>query len=772
MQIRTVAGLGLLAAVSTLFVQQSISQPTFEERYRQSRAANPDDLEFSLLAAGHRFHPGEIIRLTLQFSSTSPNKYLLNGATYDRSGRLPTEEFVLDRTDVPDPLSDYFGSGVMGGLGGGLRSQPVLGPEPHRIEIALNDWFRFEKPGKYRLFLKSHRLSRERRSGESGDGLLNCAPVSNIVEIEVTEPDSAWETTKLRELETALDDAEHRAENIVAPVPGVPKNFLATLGRPFDPKARQAAIELRYLGTRDAVRLMLKQASRNDGDVGLLGLIGSAQRAFVIAELDRYVQDPDTIVTASMIRLRTLLDFVTRYREPLPAHSWEIANRDWKPIQKEAEKRQKDFEDMLKARAKALITLPYRKSGSVREQCVDMLVELAPEEARAAGLIPPDDFGLTREQLIAQFESLTESQKLDLLSRKWDLVNSAEMIPVLRRIIERAPAGERPNTSVGFTLWHGPVDLGEEAVQRLLQLAPDEAKRLLFEEIMKPRPRFAYLMVNQLTAQGISKADTEFAAEFNQKPAGTIPLVAKFGTGALADQVRAAYQKGHWPCEEETWFLAYFLRTRPSEGKEALARALANREQRGCHRFLFGELAYIMWTKDVEQQALASLYDPDPETALDAARALAARGSADVESHLWKRLEIWNEKWRARRSELNSNPITGNDASNGDQRLGVALFEAIGTAQAWFLDRERANRLAALCLNDGCRKKWSAEPSPRALVEVANGSPIYGPLYKVAQYMLSTMDELKAKMIQFPSDTMFSWCPPRAVESIRFVHTG
>src|ERR1700681_2445053 len=77
---------------------------TFNERHARDLATNPTDLYFQLGTPGTelRFEMGERIPINLEFSSSSPEKYKLNGATYDRSGRLPTEEFVLDREDVTD----------------------------------------------------------------------------------------------------------------------------------------------------------------------------------------------------------------------------------------------------------------------------------------------------------------------------------------------------------------------------------------------------------------------------------------------------------------------------------------------------------------------------------------------------------------------------------------------------------------------------------------------------------------------------------------------
>src|ERR1700683_79232 len=42
------------------------------------------------------FHIGEIIPLDLAFTSSLPNTYQLDTATYDRSGRLGEDQFVVD----------------------------------------------------------------------------------------------------------------------------------------------------------------------------------------------------------------------------------------------------------------------------------------------------------------------------------------------------------------------------------------------------------------------------------------------------------------------------------------------------------------------------------------------------------------------------------------------------------------------------------------------------------------------------------------------------
>jgi hypothetical protein len=92
----------------------------------QPVTAAPVTLTLRLADQRRQFRPGEVIPLELEFSSTTPERFTVDGATYDRSGRLTIDEFVIDRIDdVSDPMLDYFGS-IGGYIGGGLRGMGVL----------------------------------------------------------------------------------------------------------------------------------------------------------------------------------------------------------------------------------------------------------------------------------------------------------------------------------------------------------------------------------------------------------------------------------------------------------------------------------------------------------------------------------------------------------------------------------------------------------------------------------------------------------------------
>src|ERR1700687_2437014 len=64
-----------------------------------------------------QFRPGETLQIELEFDSRVPKRFVVDGATYDRGGRLTIDEFLVEPHDaVTDPLLDYFafGGGSLG----------------------------------------------------------------------------------------------------------------------------------------------------------------------------------------------------------------------------------------------------------------------------------------------------------------------------------------------------------------------------------------------------------------------------------------------------------------------------------------------------------------------------------------------------------------------------------------------------------------------------------------------------------------------------------
>ncbi|MDQ2688158.1 MAG: hypothetical protein M3Y28_09860, partial [Armatimonadota bacterium] len=130
--------------------------PSFAAAQQQAVQKNPPGVTFTLTLADGRtqFHTGERIPLALAFSSSIPSKYKLDVGLYDRSGRLESDVFHSDRLDdAVDPLRAYFELGSIGG-GPGI-TPPTLDTHPQTIKRDLNEWLRFDKPGRYRIDVTS-----------------------------------------------------------------------------------------------------------------------------------------------------------------------------------------------------------------------------------------------------------------------------------------------------------------------------------------------------------------------------------------------------------------------------------------------------------------------------------------------------------------------------------------------------------------------------------------------------------------------------------------
>lgn len=748
----------MCVAVALLFSAHAFAvSAKLDERHARDLQSNPIGLRFLLqITSGKRvFHRGEPVALTLSFSSDLPDKYKLDTAGYDRSGRLPTEEFVME-PDAVDPYADFFGVPVLGGIAGGLRTNPVLGRDPVKVELRMNDWFRFDRPGTYRFYLKSHRLSREALPGESEQRTVQFAAVSNIVEIEILPEDPVWELSRITALRQIVDH--------VAPAAPDGPNVVAIPGRP-DEELREAWKELRALGTNAAVELALDLFERLDSAADSLLLVGSRDRAATIAAYDRHLARPNVAIYEWDIRLRAFLAYIEKERpRRLPILVWQLpGEQEMAKLQRTAATYQANFRSYVREQALRLIPAVQAKQGKARKISSAAIATLAPEAARAARLVQPDDYGLTRQQLIERFSSFDEDQQAELLGKKWDLVRGPAMIPVLRDLIAAHAPVSRPGTHhMSHEVWGAEGGLAITALQRLADLSPGEVLRVVMQDISSLKPRLTGFAVRELPAQSLPELDGALRSLLETDYDAAMPLVAKFGSANLLDTVRKHYLSDHLPCTEDQSAVTYMVRVAPEEdglGRELLHKAMANREECGWYRFLLPRLAATAWNPAVRAEVLAALNDPDPEVAAGAASALAAHGPADLEPALWRRLEKWSREWRGRIAELNGPPLTG-DGNKQQQRLGEALFTSITTAQAWLYDEPRRERLLAFCIDDYCRKRWSYLPTSGPMnIEVSGGGAIYPTRYRIFPYTCDTLDDLKRKLQQFPAGTDFLWPP-------------
>jgi hypothetical protein len=247
---------------------------SFDELHQQAVAKNPADatLVITLDAGRTQFHMGETISLTMRFSSTAPGKYRI----WRLVGRLraANERVHVDPGDgTADPFLDYR-FGPFAGLGSGNFQSLTTVTFP----LELNDWVRFDKPGKYRLFVEAPRL-------KLFDGVqLNpatdldpfIAVASNVLELEILPPDAAWIEAQLASAARVLADKQL-------------------------PEARriEATNILKNLQTEDAARELLRNFSGAPANSLVTqwtvpALYASRYRALVREGVQKLLADPKT----------------------------------------------------------------------------------------------------------------------------------------------------------------------------------------------------------------------------------------------------------------------------------------------------------------------------------------------------------------------------------------------------------------------------------------------------------------------------------------------
>jgi hypothetical protein len=149
--------------------------------------------------------------------------------------------------------------------------------------------------------------------------------------------------------------------------------------------------------------------------------------------------------------------------------------------------------------------------------------------------------------LIAQFPGLPADGQIKLLKEKWDLVRGPEMVPALLSVIAKAAPKTLPDDANLLEVWGVDMGLAESALERLNEVSTEEAARLLWSDIASGKPRFAGFPVRTFPAQDISEDDEALLNLLPANSRGALPLVARFASVQLADEMRKLYRQAVSP---------------------------------------------------------------------------------------------------------------------------------------------------------------------------------------------------------------------------------
>jgi len=676
--------------------------------------------QLRLSTSSTRFRCGEVIPLELTFTSATPNRYQINMAQYDRSGRMRYEQFMLDpKEGTKDPLQLYFDS-IAGFLGGGLTGFKFLSTSPTTVHLELNEWVSFDQPGTYRLSIVSRRVSDTRASNDAFGGLVELK--SNVIQLQITSPDAEWQQAQLRQIRDALNR-------------GTPSGGDAR----DDP--RQAALKaLRYLGSDEAARELAQRLRGEDNNTDwqcMFGLIGSPHRSAGLEEMNKLLEDPRFPVDDLFLTTMSIL--------PLD-------------LEESPEALRKQREENLTALRLRLIDALSSKRGKALAASLDTAMN-------GIGLnMSPELRSKLVSQLIETFNELHVENQVAWLQYRWQAVKDPMWLPLLRTIslhYEDYPELREMHA-------YESLQLTAAALTRWYELDPEGAREAVIAEITRPKPRYSANTLGLLPDKTLPEAEhliaEHFVATDDYEIKGNLAsLLFRYAGAAVLPEVlgKVDARVGKWACEPQDKALTYVLRVDPETAKPLIERAIAARgsESNACRHMVFTEIGALQTSPVLEELAARSLSDPDPEVANNAANYLREYGSADAEQALWARYEAWSREWSGRASQLRF-VSAGQNPHLWDANLGQSLARALASGVGWLSDETKLRRIQALGVGPTIQQEteqalqaWLKRPLTITYV------PSVPPSFTVAQYNLHSLDALKTKLAQFPRGTKFFLSP-------------
>jgi len=674
-------------------------------------------LKVTVVGDRREFHMGEIIPIELAFSSRIKDRYRVNEAQYDRSGRMNYEHFVITPPEgAVDPLAEYFDAGM--DMLGGLTGFSFLSRKAWTIRLNVNEWLRFTKAGEYKLKVASQRV--EVADLQAAGGTSPVTTMSNEVTFKVLPPQPVWEKRVYEKAVAALSLIANASEQT---------NESKT--------ARSKALEtLRFLGTPQATHELVQQL-REDWGGGtdcFFGIISSPHRDVAREALEQALADPDHAIGETFLDALSFVESENATREATAA------------------------QDDQKAVEKLVRALPNKRGKALHTSLYAALNHVWVRADRQ--LLPKETTEQLVCQLITTFDDLATEQQAWLLDVRWEQIKSPALLPLLKRYAERDFSNVGPGES-----GHA-QGLTALALRRWFELDPAGARPVFIGEISQPNPRLGAAVFGLLPDATLPEVDKPLreqlvtAKDFDSL-SNTASLIARYATSAIfADVVKELDAHiGRTACTVQASLLAYVLRVDPKLARSRVEKAIAARgkEFTACNHGLLSDISVIHYDPVLEEIAIRTLDDRDPQVAADAATALRRFGSAAAEAPLWSAYERWSRRWQGREKQLAKTEL---DLGEGiyDLTLGRALCEAIATAQGWLTDQDELHRLARINDLPIVRKQctdqylaaWEREPLEISLHPL--GRAFYA---TVAQYSVASMAELKAKLAQFPAGTHF-----------------
>ncbi|HXF12838.1 MAG TPA: hypothetical protein VN517_06780 [Terriglobales bacterium] len=710
----------------------------------------PADLQVELRSAtgSDRFQLGEVIPLEVLISSSTPNHYLEPCKMFWESCfGFPQCRFATRWSFDIIPSAGWTDIGWHGCM---MMSGPTydvkssdLTTEPKKYSYTLTNRFRFDSPGKYtvRLSIMVGLDDESNQSGSSPDSALKHNSVRKTAEIllEIVPARDEWKKTVI--------------EHGVAAWTSAPEPYTDSPSREHS-KRQQEQQALCNLGTPEAALALVGLLSRGIDVTHCLKI--NSNKEVTQAEMRRLLVEPNVGVRPMFFAAYAKL------LSPSAQKPDEIAGVPPKVVN---EVRDTLFASLPKKIPEAMIpsletVLMNPMNGywvtlgsvyDLREPYSDKVIAMA----------------------AANFDRLSDQTQAVLLDREWYHLRSPLMLPVVRR---KAEAGDG------------------HALLRWFELDPVPATAFMYQEVVRPVPRFSSLYL-RLPDESLPAQEHQIAANFvalsvpfdvpeiriraatllhRYATRATLPTVLPFIDKHLADR----------PCQIQIPVLAYLLKVSPATARPRVEQVLQEVNPSYCPRGeFFPSLGFMEPSPVLDTLAARQVEDGTP-LAADAAEYLGRFGSAAMKSLVWEQLSRWHKKYVESGAELRMTRPTRSQDDWLLSSLDSRLLQAYERAQGWTLSSQDVTSLVKLIGDKktqelacafSCGSPLNVGPAPGHYTIYARVTDqVYPPdnrieylmstepfQYSVNQYQCTDLKTLEQKLLQFPSGSIFS-----------FAHTG
>ena len=295
-----------------------------------------------------------------------------------------------------------------------------------------------------------------------------------------------------------------------------------------------------------------------------------------------------------------------------------------------------------------------------------------------------------RRILVQQFDTLHPYSQEWLLRQNWEQLRDPALVPSLKRMLAASDPQLR--------------NVRATALQRLMEMAPDESRSYVIAEIRDPNSLIEPKILGNIEDESLPEVDASLLEQIRvlsrlgQNRAYVLlkfktALLARFATRNIYPELMELYRAvgAKLPRDARAGLLAYFAKFDEQEAIPLIEQTISDLKP---DTLFLSDLTALYYSEAIGALLKKLLETDDAAVASHAAYLIGVHGKGGDEQILEARLKRLREQWRDRLAEA--------DAQLQGQ-IERELLYALINGKGWKLSEERVNELKASCMTTLCK---------------------------------------------------------------------